>query len=376
MMLLSPLIVLLLCLTPVLSVAAPPSPLAPFGVDRFPPLYAQAVEVFTQAEQQYRHQDFAGALRTLDAFWRDHPPGTREWKEFQKETVPLHAVADFGAPPAYAALRMLTECAKWRVSAGASKVPRTDLQLTVVLVGQSEGLAPNSQAELQIGAGSPVVHTLDSALQGAGGAQVLDDSAWLFDEYVLAITEGTVGIKRVVVPLPDLKVPVGIHAGGVELSRPTTKAIWAAVPANIARKTDWWHVIYPSHVPTSPALAGQRFVTGGMRAGPDGTGALCFVSEDLKFLRSPNQDGRRVLTVVERRIALPQWFQHEFFHYLFSLYPGQGLEKKAHQWHDRKSWPADFEGVVEADYYAESLHKRLQTQRTSLAARLLHPRGR
>lgn len=57
---------------------------------------------------------------------------------------------------------------------------------------------------------------------------------------------------------------------------------------------------------------------------------------------------------------MPQWFQHEFFHHLFRAYPEFRLEAKPHQCFDRKTWPTDFEGVFEPDYYAESLHKRIQ----------------
>jgi hypothetical protein len=176
----------------------------------------------------------------------------------------------------------------------------------------------------------------------------------------------------VLVRLPDVAVPVGLHAGGVELSRAATQQVWAKVPPAIARSTHWWHVIYPSHVPTGAAFAGERFVTGGMRAGPDGTGGPCFVSEDWKFLRAPHQDGGHALSGPERRVALAQWFQHEFFHFVFKVFADQQLEARPHQWQDRKTWPADFAGRVEADYYAEALHKRLCTGATAgCALRLL-----
>jgi len=61
-------------------------------------------------------------------------------------------------------------------------------------------------------------------------------------------------------------------------------------------------------------------------------------------------------------VALPQWLQHEFFHHVFSAYRKLGLEATSHQWHDRAAWPPDFEGRLEADYYAEALHRRLQLE--------------
>jgi len=67
---------------------------------------------------------------------------------------------------------------------------------------------------------------------------------------------------------------------------------------------------YVAHVPTAPAFAGQRFVTGGLRAGPRGSGAPCLLSEDLKYLRAlydenavPIQARRQQALAMERRLA-------------------------------------------------------------------------
>ena len=179
---------------------------------------------------------------------------------------------------------------------------------------------------------------------------------------VLAITRGRMRVKRVFVRLPEVTLQVGMRRHAVEVTREAGDRVWAAVPAHILRSTDWWHLVYPSHVPKSEVFANQQFVTGGMRRGPEPEGGLCFVSHDQKFLRTANQNGLRPLRDVERSVTLSQWLQHEFFHYLFAAYRPLQLEAKSHQWHDRKTWPADFVGNVEADYYAEALHKRLQVQ--------------
>jgi hypothetical protein len=145
------------------------------------------------------------------------------------------------------------------------------------------------------------------------------------------------------------------------------------VPTKVARATDWWHIVYPSQVPAAPDFKGVRFVTGGMRGGPAHSGVPCFVSEDLKLLRAPNQDGRRVLIPLEREVALPQWLQHEFFHYLFAQYRDESLEASPHQWLKRKTWPADFEGSGEADYFTEAIHKRIWPHsQPALSQRLRH----
>ena len=44
-----------------------------------------------------------------------------------------------------------------------------------------------------------------------------------------------------------------------------------------------------------------------------------------------------------------------------------------HQWFDRSTWPADFVGRYEPDYYEEAMTKRLQKQaRPSLAGYFIH----
>ncbi len=53
------------------------------------------------------------------------------------------------------------------------------------------------------------------------------------------------------------------------------------------------------------------------------------------------------------------WFQHEFMHHLYRVWYEFGLEETGHQWFTRSTWPADFIGAWEPDYYAESITKRL-----------------
>ncbi len=336
--------------------------LGPAGLAQFSPLYQKALDVYFAAAAAYRKQDYLAAQKLLRALWSEVPHGDRAWKELQRESAALLSVADFGTPPAYSALRMLTDSVEWRLKNGGPASPESTLQLTVVLVGRSAGPEPDTLAEFDRRDGRLTTNTLDAGLDGARGEQIINDAYWLFDEYILAITGGRTWVKRVFVRLPDFTLPVGLHQRGIEITHNAGEQVWDAVPAKIRRDTDWWHLFYPSHVPKGAAFANKAFVTGGMRRGPAPGRSLCFVSEDLKFLLTANQNGRRPLREVERSVALSQWLQHEFFHYLFASYPQLQLEATSHQWHDRKTWPADFSGNVEADYYAEALHKRLQSQ--------------
>jgi uncharacterized protein (TIGR02246 family) len=132
------------------------------------------------------------------------------------------------------------------------------------------------------------------------------------------------------------------------------------VTSDIRASTDWWWIIYPSHFPDQePDFAGQELITGGMSVGPDGR-SPAFVIDDLWLVRVPPHLGKGEYTQAERRAFLPQWLQHEFFHHLYRTYPDLKLESQSHQWFNRNLWPADFDGVFEADYYAESIGKRLR----------------
>jgi hypothetical protein len=337
-------------------------------------LFRESVDAFLGAEQAYRSGAYQKSSQILEAFWALHPQGTQEWSRAMADARSLAASkgSNFGTPACYSALRMLTECVVWRLrAAGGVAVPERRIRLTVVLVGHSSGIQPASLAELRQHSGREVSHSLDASL-AAHTAEFLDQSTFLFTEYIRAITGGRLRIERAVLPLPDLDVPVEAVersldiAGGARdlwfagLAPGAVSKIWQAIPDAVLAKTDWWWVLYPSHVPEQfPDFAGKDFITGGMGLGPDGV-APAFLIDDRWLVRVPPHLGFGEYTEAERRAYLPQWLQHEFFHHLYRTYPVLQLETVSHQWFDRQRWPPDFEGLLEADYYAESVHRRLQ----------------
>lgn len=136
-------------------------------------------------------------------------------------------------------------------------------------------------------------------------------------------------------------------------------AVWANLDADLLAGTDWWWVLYPSLVPPLKTdHKNEEFVTGGMGSGP--RGSPCFISDDAWVLRRAPHMGDGVWTGVERRAYIPQWFQHELFHHIFAVYDRDfRLEPTSHSWHVRSNWPSDFVGLVEPDYYYETVCKRL-----------------
>jgi hypothetical protein len=339
--------------------------LASQGFASPPALYADALDAFLSAEAAYRRGAYAEAQKTLDALWAAHPPGTDEWAAAYRQAWDIgrsHGI-NVGCPSCYYALRMLTECVRWRTGPHGKDRPRATATLGVVLVGKAAGAQPSSVAELERGEGRKVALTIEPQLL-AGEGRVIRDSLWLFNEYMQAASDGRLAVRTRLISLPDLDVPVSVSLSNgrrfAGLAGGAWGMIWASVPEQARAATDWWWILYPSCIPEQhPDFARAEFITGGMGTGPDGI-SPCFIIDDRWLTRKPPHLGKGPYTEIERRAYLPQWLQHEFMHHLFRIYPSFGLEAKDHQWFDRKTWPADFEGRIEPDYYAEALSKRIQ----------------
>ncbi|HUS93243.1 MAG TPA: hypothetical protein VM695_15400, partial [Phycisphaerae bacterium] len=331
--------------------------LAPHGLGQFPEYYRQALEAFLTAEDLYQRGDHKGCLAVLEALWAKYPPGREPWVRIRDSIAGVNV----GSPPCYYALRMLTDCARWRLKQG-KEAPRGTATLTVVLVGRSKGVEPTSRDELEKGTGREVEHALDPLLL-KDDHRVVRQSLWLFCEFASAMTDGRLAVQTRFRDLPDLCVPVQAVLRGrgfANLARGAMDSIWTAVGEPVQTATDWWWVLYPSHVPEQyPDFKTTEFVTGGMASGPDGA-SPCFLIDDRWLVRKPPHLGQGPYSDEERRAYLPQWLYHEFAHHLFREYPEFGLEAKGHQWFDLSTWPKDFQGRWEPDYFQEALHKRLK----------------
>lgn len=341
--------------------------LAPWGVGSFAPHEVRALSALLRAQAKYDAGSYAGAKRVLDAIWAEHPTGGVDWGQLPMQPFGIN----IGSPPCYYALRMLSDATDWRVATPGSAAPLRTATLTVVLVGRSHGIEPQSLADLQLGTGIPVDHVLEPLLLEDGN-RVVHESLHLLREYVLAMTGGDLGLDVQILHLPDvdLEVSASISGGRKFAGLSDLTELWPFLTQAQIAATDWWWVLYPSHVPEHiPGWENAEFVTGGMGTGPDAT-APCFLIDDRWLVRKPPHLGDGPYSDVERNAYLPQWLQHELFHHLFRTYPEFGLEQTPHQWFDLGTWPPDFEGRYEADYFHEALYRRLQGARPPLVAKL------
>lgn len=341
--------------------------LAPYGLMNFPRQTVRALQVFLDAQARYDAGDYLGAQFVLQGLWAEYPIGAPSWGSLPTKPFGLN----IGSPSCYYGLRMLSDMADWRVAGtqpGVGLQPRT-VRLTVLLVGQSHGIEPQNNQDLQSGTGIPVVHTLDPRIE-AGGAWRVHESLKLFREYVFAASQGLLEIDTHILPLPtvDLEVRAGTNPTFAGLTNPGD--VWAHVSDQDKAETDWWWILYPSHVPEQyPAFTTREFITGGMGTGPDNQSPF-FIIDDRWLLRKPPHLGSGDMSRIERQAYLPQWLQHEFFHHLFRSYSEFDLEESSHQWFNLSTWPSDFVGRYEADYFHEAMYKRFKTATPALHAKM------
>ncbi len=340
------------------------------GVNAYPQLYRRALNVFINAENAYQKGDYAAAGDLLNKLWADVPPASPPWLEIdgQAQQVVKTSGLNIGSPPCYYALRMLTDCVAWRLD-GGQPADVKPVVWTVILVGHLESHQPRNRAERNNGKGPTKTLDLDPRII-ENNHQVIRQSTRLFIEYVLAITKGQTKVELRFLPLNDLTLPgvINPEPGTVAgIDGPGFGQIWDAVPEDVKATTDWWWILYPSNLPEQHRdFKTTEFVTGGMGGGPRGKDP-CFIIDDRWLVRKPPHLGHGDMHPLERRTYLPQWLQHEFFHHLYGRYPEYKLEgNKGHEWFDRKTWPRDFVGEMEPDYYYESLHKRLMRANTPL----------
>ena len=330
--------------------------LAPYGIANFQPQAIRALQVFLGAKEKYESGEYLAAEALLDDLWAEYPAGSTSWGALPTKPFGIN----IGSPPCYYGLRMLSQMTEFRVhgSQPAAGLEKRVVQMTILLAGQSSGIEPQNTADLWMGTGIQVTHDLDPRIAANDACRVRRALAF-FQEYVFAATNGLLEVELNILPLPSVNLAVKAEAprfAGLTGS----SEVFASVPQATIDATDWWWLIYPSHVPEQyPVFQNREFITGGMGSGPGSVSPL-FIVDDRWLLRKPPHIGTGEYSSVEFNAYLPQWLQHEFFHHLFRTYPEFGLETSSHQWFNLSTWPQDFTGRYEADYYHEALTKRLQ----------------
>ena len=319
------------------------------GRDALPEHQVAALEALLYGQDELAAGERDAARARLDALFAEMPLSTPAWRE----GLPFDG-ANIGDPVAYYGLRMLDQALRLGEQPEAGTLRMTAVVAPCASVSRPTlpDLEPET-VDLDI---DPSILAEDAAL--------LHTATALFRTWVESITGG-MAVELVVHELSECTTVSYTDDGSIIVSYPDAAGMVGAVPDEIARETDLWWVVAPSGVPGDGSGYGRHFITGGM--GGYGAGLPLFLSDDAWFTRKPEHLGTGPYTEAEVRAYQPQWFQHEFMHHLFATWPELGLEESSHQWFDRSTWPEDFEGVYESDYYTEAVDKRLLDVSPSLA---------
>ncbi len=309
-----------------------------------------------EAEDKVLAKDYLGASKITGPLIEKYPlilndtPGNNVWWSNYAIVNGRTPRPHLGEPGTYAHLRMLDDIIKVGIS---KPLPgNTALQMAIVMPVCSD-IVPIKGPTLLNYRLNPDIKT--------NSYEAVRQSLRLFQSYILAISGGELRLELNFYEVNScFQIKKATDYVGGNFSAPILQ-----LPAGVADKSDMFWVIYPSDPSTGVDFG---FSSGVSSFGP---GKAVFICEDHWVMkkRSPDQgEGNR--TDVERRMYLPEWIQHEFFHHLFSSWPELGLEKTPHEWFTKANWPADFTGNEEEDYYAEALNKRLYQATPSIAQKL------
>ena len=333
------------------------------GSTQFTEHTQDAISTFIGAEEAIASGDYITAQNLINDLFTTYPKGNNIWWNVFNDPNG----ANLGTPHAYYGVRMLEDIVNYQLNpAGNPEVKIANMK--VVLVGCSQGIQPSTEVELQNGTGSFITNELDDSLLEDNYCMI-EQSLDLFLKYINAITNGELEVNVEYIELPNLCMDVNVSSSPPYVASGSIGPIWDALDDTVKNETDWFWMLYPSHVPEFPDFEDNAFITGGM--GSDSKGGPVFIIDDKWLVRKPAHLGSGVYNDIERRIYLPQWLQHEFYHHLYRIYPEFSLEVNGHDWFNLAFWPNDFNGQFEADFYAESLHKRLQTACVPLANKLI-----
>jgi hypothetical protein len=313
--------------------------------DSFPAMYVDVVENSLLAEDKVLTKDYQGARTIIDKLLAKYPLSDDQWSSIESTGQSRTTRPHLGEPGVYAHVRMLDDITKIGIAKPLSG--STSTQLTVILPECSD-ITPVT---------GPTVfnHRLSPEIE-ENSFEAVRQSLRLFQSYILAITQGEVRLEANIYKAPNCfqyDAKVGVYPEG------PIRALMRQLPTGVVAKSDIFWLIYPS----------DYSITSGDGGGVLSYGQPVFISEDDWVIKKRADQGGGFRTDVERRIYLAEWWQHEFFHHLFRIWPGLGLERASHQWFDRATWPEDFIGRSdrEEDYYSEALNKRLYKATPSIA---------
>ena len=328
-----------------------------------------ALETLLFALEDIENNNLKEARERIDYIFGEIPLSSYIWGQITSSTnsTNSHCTScpiNIGFPVSYYGLRMLDQIIRLGNPSNSGTLKMTAVVASCANV--TRPTLPNLEPETVFKNIAPEILANDY--------KILNESTSLFRNWVRSITGGY-EVELEVYEVEDC-TDVGFSDDGKTIRSYVSNSnkLINQVPVDIAENTDFWWTIVPSGVPGNGSGYNRGFITGGMggytRPGDTRYDRPHFISDDAWFVRKPEHLGLGSYHEIELKAYQPQWFQHEFMHYLYKIWNQYNLEPTLHSWFDRTTWPADFIGVYESDYYAESIDKRLINANPSLAVGL------
>ena len=331
-----------------------------------------ALETLFFTIEDIENNNLEEAREQIDYVFSEIPLSNNMWYQISNSTNSTNSACtscpiNIGLPVSYYGLRMLDQIISLGNPSNAGTLKMTAVVATCANVTRPS--LPDLAPETVFKNIAPEILANDY--------KILNESTSLFRNWVKSITGGY-DVELEVYEVEDC-TEVGFSDNGeLIISYVSNSAeLINQVPLDIAENTDFWWTIVPSGVPGDGSGYNRNFITGGMggykRAGDTRYNRPHFISDDAWFIRKPEHLGLGPYHEIELKAYQPQWFQHEFMHYLYAIWNQYNLEPSGHSWFDRSTWPSDFIGAFEPDYYAESIDKRLINANPTLALGLEFP---
>lgn len=323
--------------------------------ESFSPMYGEVLTKLLEAEDLVVAKEFQAARVIVVDLITKYPlmngamPNDSVWWNNYNEGQNKSTRPHLGEPGPYAHLRMLDDITKMGVEKG-SLPGNTPIQMAIV-VPQCSDIVPISGPTLMNERISPEIEE--------NSYEAVRQSLRLLQSYLLAISGGELRLE-----LNFYKINSCFQINKNNRYVLDSNPPLLELPAGVIEKMDMFWLIYPMDFDANVKYGFSSGV-GSYNEKP------VFISEDDWIIkkRAPDQ-GSGFRTDVERRMYLPEWFQHELFHHLFASWPELNLGATGHPWFDKSTWPTDFFGREEEDYFSEALTKRLYSANPTIAKKL------
>jgi len=246
-------------------------------------VYKASKETFLKSLQYYEEGEFNLAKSVIDELWQTYPIGDSKWGSL-KNRIPGENV---GNPPYYAAIRVIDDIVTWKIS-NKLKPSEDEITLKVVLIGNSEGVQPNSWLEFEGLTGEKVKKKLHPQIL-ENDNHIVRESLNIFVEYLHMISKGKLRVKLEFLHLPDLTAKFSLEGHKIWNGQRIKYSLenWSEIRKSIPHKdeltTDLWWYIYPTLIPESNStFENPQFVQAGITYGKNKE--PIFLEDDISLI--------------------------------------------------------------------------------------------